>query len=131
VTTTLALPVCSTPHPHIEGTPNVGEISITERSGNGCIVVGKGETIVVKCTGVPAQSRLWLLVYSPVARLYYPHNCAVDLKPDDGQNCQVYFEAQEPYEVIAVLADQPASTALEALKGVGIPDEELPIGIRK
>ena len=76
---------------------------------------------------------LWVLVYSPFAKRYYPHPCSGGtLQPNGDLDCRVNFaRLNEPYEAVIILADPRSSMALEdvALSGAGILQADLPQGV--
>lgn len=125
---------CGTPHPRIISSIHIpGTVTITDPESNDpdCVPVGERQAITVSWDSVPAEVSLWMLVYSPIAIRYYPHLCATRLQPTGGQNCGVILGKLEPYEVVAVLANQSAHEFLQAsaVVGGGITPEELPDGI--
>lgn len=131
--TVVATPLrCSTPHPPIDGIDIIGAVTITEPTAD-CIEVGKDASIEIVWDGVQEGVTMWVLVYSPIARQYYPHKVEQDPLPATGRHSQtVRFEKTEPYDVIVVLADSTASTSFhDAGKAGGIKEAELPGGIEE
>jgi len=124
--------VCDPPHPPIDGSGPAGEVEITSPQGD-CVAVGKRETIEVTWGGVSTTGpvTMWMLIYSPVIERYYPHTCTQVLQASGSQSCPVYFGSREPYEVVAVLADQDADAVLQqfAKQGTGIVQPDLPEGL--
>jgi hypothetical protein len=123
-------PVCGTPHPLITGSNLAGEATITAPQGD-CVSVQARQIITVSWSGAPPDVTLWVLVYSPQANLYFPHECASGILPEGGRQCSANFGRLEPYEVVVVLADSGAFTALQeiARHGSGVAPAVLPAGI--
>jgi hypothetical protein len=125
--------VCGTSHPSFSGTIINGDVEITRPEGD-CLEVSQHETLQVTWSGVSDNTyTLWVLVFSPFAKRYYPHACSGDTLQSNGNlDCRVNFaKLNEPYEAIIILADQNAGTALNnvALSGTGILQADLPQGI--
>jgi hypothetical protein len=123
---------CGTPHPPIDGTDILGTVTI-EQPADDCVEVGKSESIEVVWDGVQDGVTMWVLVYSPLAQQYYPHQVELDPLPTSGRYVKtVFFGRAEPYDVIVVLADDAATSLLhDAAKTGGLKVDQLPGGIEE
>jgi hypothetical protein len=126
---------CGVSHSPISGTDLEGSVMIANISFTGdCLdVIESRLPLDLRWHGVAPGSELWLLVYSPLAKLYFPHYCVMIQNPTGGQTCQVLFNELEPYEVIVILADASAHADLLdiANRSSGVKHEDLPTGIRE
>jgi hypothetical protein len=110
--------VCGTSHPPIAGSEIKGVVTITNPSFTGdCIgVTEKRLLLETNWVGAPPGANLWVLVYSPVAKLYFPHFCVTIQNESGGQSCLVILDRLEPYEVIVILANASAHAGLLAIR---------------
>lgn len=123
-----AIPICSTPHPQISSSAISGRVSIESLPDvNGCVgLKADRHQFQVSWADIPAGTELWILVYSPVAQLYFPRHCTTIQTPDGGQTCGATLFRTEPYDIIFVLADESANLALRANPN-GVSHDNLPV----
>lgn len=108
----------------------VATVTIARPSGE-CPTVSRNETIEVRWSVNPADSYyLWVLVFSPITRQYYPHTCdTIPLHAEGVRQCQVTFGKAEPYEIVIVLAGWDANAELG--KHTQFGESALPTGIEE
>jgi hypothetical protein len=131
ITETATSPVCSTPHPPLPGSSISGSISVTYVPipvMSDCLEIkGQLPTFQVSWKDVPVGTELWVLVYSPLAQLYFPHYCTSIPYPTGGQECRVTLLEEEPYDIVFVLADATAHGVLKATSS--LPPSGIPSGL--
>jgi hypothetical protein len=130
-------------HPRLRTASVDGQARITTVE-NGTVVGSAVDPLEGTYRGVAPATRLWVFVYSPVARRFYPQSSGV-AEPAvlrDGRFHSAAFlggQSGEHYDVAAVLATESAShvlsrTLLEwARRGdyVGLATSELPDGLEE
>jgi hypothetical protein len=127
---------CGVSHPEITGSNSIaGSVTIDNPTyTTDCLVLTQDRLFLeISWESVSPGAELWLLVYSPFAKLYYPHYCVLIQQANGGQNCQAILGQPEPYEIIVIFADATAHDDLLNISrhGSGATHGDLPAGIRE
>jgi hypothetical protein len=127
---------CGPPHSPITGSEViVGSVTIDSPTYSGaCLAVTQSRLpLQIRWEKAAPDTEIWILVHSPLAKLYYPHYCVSIESPDGEQSCLAVLDRREAYDVLVVFADAAAHIALQdiASGGRGVALEGLPTGIRQ
>ena len=126
-------PDCDVPHPPIPESDINGSVTIADPLFTGdCFEATQGRLLLeIRWEDVTPGAELWLFVYSPLAKLYYPHHCVTIQSTAGGQTCLSILGRPEPYDIVVILADASAHADLLdiASRGSGAEHVDLPTGI--
>lgn len=124
-------PVCPAPRSLPIGREVIVATVTILQPNDDCSPVSRNETIDVGWSVKPADTYyLWIFVFSPITRQYYPRACdTIPLQAEGTRRCQVTFGGSEPYEIVIVLANRDAHTELG--RHTDFSESNLPDGIEE